>query len=155
MYKRQLEGKAYEAGVKGEFLEGRLNASAAVFQVNQDNLAQEDTGYLIPGTINQAYRATKGTSSRGFDLELSGGVSPGWNVAAGWSPWTARDGPGSHCLLSTSDQVLWGSDWPFVRMGAAAPSADALVAVAQRWLGDDATRRKVWVDNPARLYGFA
>ena len=40
-------------------------------------------------------------------------------------------------------------------MGEAAPSADALVAVAQRWLGDDALRRKVWVDNPARLYGFA
>lgn len=58
-------------------------------------------------------------------------------------------------VAANPDQVLWGSDWPFVRMGAAAPSADALVAVAQRWLGDDATRRKVWVDNPARLYGFA
>ncbi|CAB3852510.1 4-sulfomuconolactone hydrolase [Achromobacter animicus] len=52
------------------------------------------------------------------------------------------------------DQVLWGSDWPFVRMGAAAPSADALVDLAHDWLGNDALRRKVWVDNPARLYGF-
>ena len=52
------------------------------------------------------------------------------------------------------DQVLWGSDWPFVRMGAAAPSADALVDLAHEWLGNDALRRKVWVDNPARLYGF-
>lgn len=52
------------------------------------------------------------------------------------------------------DQVLWGSDWPFVRMGAAAPSADALVDLAHRWLGNDALRKKVWVDNPARLYGF-
>ncbi len=41
----------------GEFLDGRLNASAAVFQVNQGNLAQEDTRYLIPGAINQAYHA--------------------------------------------------------------------------------------------------
>ncbi|AKP90058.1 amidohydrolase family protein [Achromobacter ruhlandii] len=57
-------------------------------------------------------------------------------------------------VAANPDQVLWGSDWPFVRMGASAPSADALVAVAQRWLGDDALRRKVWVDNPARLYGF-
>ncbi|MFY3307033.1 amidohydrolase family protein [Achromobacter ruhlandii] len=57
-------------------------------------------------------------------------------------------------VAANPDQVLWGSDWPFVRMGASAPSADALVAVAQRWLGDDAMRRKVWVDNPARLYGF-
>lgn len=53
------------------------------------------------------------------------------------------------------DQVLWGSDWPFVRMGAAAPSADALVDLAHDWLGNDALRKRVWVDNPARLYGFA
>ena len=52
------------------------------------------------------------------------------------------------------DQVLWGSDWPFVRMGASAPSADALVDVAYEWLGNDGLRKKVWVDNPARLYGF-
>lgn len=90
-----LEGKAYEAGIKGEFLEGRLNASAAVFQINQDNLAQDDVGYLVPGTLNQASRAANGTRSRGFDLEVSGEVSPGWNVAAGWSHWIARDGDGS------------------------------------------------------------
>lgn len=53
------------------------------------------------------------------------------------------------------DQVLWGSDWPFVRMGASAPSADALVDVAYEWLGNEGLRKKVWVDNPARLYGFA
>ena len=90
-----LEGKAYEAGVKGEFLEGRLNASAAVFQMNQDNVAQIDPGQFVPGTINQAYRAGQGTRSRGFDLEMSGEVSPGWNVAAGYSHWTARDGDGN------------------------------------------------------------
>ncbi|CAB3661702.1 ferric-rhodotorulic acid/ferric-coprogen receptor FhuE [Achromobacter kerstersii] len=90
-----LEGKSYEAGVKGEFLEGRLNASAAVFQVEQDNVAQTDPGYLVPGSINQAYRAAQGTRSRGFDLEVSGEVTPGWNLAAGWSHWTARDGEGN------------------------------------------------------------
>lgn len=59
------------------------------------------------------------------------------------------------CVAANPDQVLWGSDWPFVRMGAAAPSADALVDLAHDWLGNDALRKKVWVDNPARLYGFA
>ncbi|AOB31947.1 2-pyrone-4,6-dicarboxylate hydrolase [Bordetella sp. H567] len=52
------------------------------------------------------------------------------------------------------DQCLWGSDWPFVRMGEKAPAADALLDVAWDWLGSDALRHKVWVDNPARLYGF-
>lgn len=90
-----LEGKAYEAGVKGEFLEGRLNASAAVFQMEQDNVAQEDPGYMVPGTTDPAYRAAQGTRSRGFDLEVSGEIVPGWNLAAGWSHWTARDGDGN------------------------------------------------------------
>ena len=90
-----LEGKSYEAGIKGEWLEGRLNASAAVFQIDQDNVAQVDPGQMVPGTTNQAYTAAQGTRSRGFDLEISGEVTPGWNVAAGWSHWTARDGEGN------------------------------------------------------------
>ena len=90
-----LEGKAYEAGVKGEFLDGRLNASAAVFQIEQDNLAQADVGHLVPGTTDQAYYAAQGTRSRGYDLELTGELSPGWSIAAGLSHWTARDGRGA------------------------------------------------------------
>lgn len=90
-----LEGKSYELGLKGEWLEGKLNASAAVFQVNQDNVAQEDTGFFVPGTPNAAYRAAQGTRTRGFDLEMSGELSPGWNVAAGWTHWTGRDGDGN------------------------------------------------------------
>ncbi|MGE8704785.1 MAG: ferric-rhodotorulic acid/ferric-coprogen receptor FhuE [Achromobacter sp.] len=90
-----LEGKSYEAGIKGEWLEGRLNASAAVFQIDQDNVAQADPGQMVPGTTNQAYTAAQGTRSRGFDLEVSGEVTPGWNVAAGWSHWTASDGEGN------------------------------------------------------------
>lgn len=89
-----LQGKAYEAGVKGEFLDGKLNASAAVFQIEQDNVAQEDVGHLVPGTPNAAYYAAQGTRSRGFELEVSGEAAPGWNVAAGWTHWTARDGKG-------------------------------------------------------------
>lgn len=90
-----LEGKSYEAGIKGEWLDGRLNGSAAIFQIDQDNVAQVDPGQIVPGTTNQAYTAAQGTRSRGFDLELSGEVTPGWNVAAGWSHWTASDGEGN------------------------------------------------------------
>jgi predicted TIM-barrel fold metal-dependent hydrolase len=52
------------------------------------------------------------------------------------------------------DQLVWGSDWPFVRMGEKAPRADALLDLAWDWLGSDALHQKIWVDNPARLYGF-
>ena len=57
-------------------------------------------------------------------------------------------------LAANEDQVLWGSDWPFVRMGARAPDVGTLIDTAHAWLATDARRRKVWTDNPARLYGF-
>jgi predicted TIM-barrel fold metal-dependent hydrolase len=57
-------------------------------------------------------------------------------------------------LAANPDRMLWGSDWPYVRMGADAPDVAALIDLAWRWFGDDPTRHKVWVDNPAALYGF-
>jgi len=57
-------------------------------------------------------------------------------------------------VSANPDQVLWGSDWPYVRMGDKAPAVDALIDLAWDWLSTDAMRQKVWVDNPARLYGF-
>ena len=90
-----VEGNSYEVGLKGAFLDGRLNASVAVFQIDQDNLKQQDVGYLVPGTINQAYYAAKGTRSRGYDLEVSGEPLEGWNLMAGLSHWTAGDANGN------------------------------------------------------------
>ncbi|MGH8845543.1 MAG: ferric-rhodotorulic acid/ferric-coprogen receptor FhuE [Advenella sp.] len=90
-----LQGHNYELGIKGGFLEGRLNASVAVFQTDQDNLKQQDTGYVVPGTTSQAYIAAKGTRSRGYDLELSGEPLAGWNIMTGLTHWTARDGNGN------------------------------------------------------------
>jgi 2-pyrone-4,6-dicarboxylate lactonase len=57
-------------------------------------------------------------------------------------------------LEANDDRVLWGSDWPFVRMGETSPDVGRLIDLAHEWLGDDAVREKVWVSNPARLYGF-
>lgn len=57
-------------------------------------------------------------------------------------------------VAANADRVLWGSDWPYVRMGAHAPDVAQLIEVAHRWLGNDVMRRKIWVENPASLYGF-
>jgi Predicted metal-dependent hydrolase of the TIM-barrel fold len=57
-------------------------------------------------------------------------------------------------LEANEDRVVWGSDWPFVRMGEASPDVGALIDLAYEWFGNDQTRQKIWVDNPAGLYGF-
>lgn len=139
-----LEGKSYEAGVKGEFLEGRLNASAAVFQVEQDNVAQTDPGYLVPGSINQAYRAAQGTRSRGFDLEVSGEVTPGWNLAAGWSHWTARDGDGAaiqtdqpRTLVRVFTTYQLPGDWNRLTVGGGVNWQSGVYTIASGPNGDE------------------
>ena len=53
----------------------------------------------------------------------------------------------------TPDGCVWGSDWPFVRTEERIDYGPEL-ACLRRWLPDEADRRKVLWDTPARLLGF-
>lgn len=68
-------------------------------------------------------------------------------------------------VTANPDRILWGSGWPHVagpRQGAAkgalSPNLSVddghLLDLLTRWAPDEATRHKILVDNPARLYGF-
>ncbi|MGY0830412.1 TonB-dependent siderophore receptor [Azospirillum argentinense] len=92
-----LDGNAYEAGVKAEFFGGALNASAAVFLIQQDNLGEADPGRFAPdGT--QAYRAVKGAESKGFELEVAGEVMAGWQVGGGYSHTSIKNADGQRMM---------------------------------------------------------
>ncbi|CAM4050387.1 Outer-membrane receptor for ferric coprogen and ferric-rhodotorulic acid [Pseudomonas reidholzensis] len=78
------EGTGYELGLKAGFYEGRLNASLALFRVEQDNLAVAD-GDKLQANGFQAYRAESGTKSEGVELELNGEISDGWQLTGGYS----------------------------------------------------------------------
>ncbi|RAR61235.1 putative TIM-barrel fold metal-dependent hydrolase [Paraburkholderia unamae] len=55
---------------------------------------------------------------------------------------------------ANAKQLVWSSDWPFVRMGDAAPDVGALLDTFQHWVDDSALRQAILVDNPARIYRF-
>lgn len=61
-----------------------------------------------------------------------------------------------HELLieAAPDRMLWGTDWPYVRMGENTPDAGMLADLFWEWTADAALRQAVLVDNPARLFGF-
>ncbi|WP_370680487.1 TonB-dependent siderophore receptor [Comamonas sp. GB3 AK4-5] len=88
-------GKSYEAGIKAAYLDGRLNASFAVFRINQDNVAVLDDNALVSGTANQAYRGEKGVRSKGFEAELSGELAKGWQISTGFARTLAQDAAGA------------------------------------------------------------
>lgn len=54
------------------------------------------------------------------------------------------------------ERLVWGSDWPHVNMdGRGMPNDGDLVDLIPEWMPDEADRRKILVDNPTLLYGFA
>jgi outer membrane receptor for ferric coprogen and ferric-rhodotorulic acid len=93
-YLDPLEGDNYEAGLKADFMDGRLRASTAIFRVEQNNFPVVDDGFFVPGTIDPAYRAAQGTVSKGYEAEVQGQITPGWDVSMGWSQFTAKDAAG-------------------------------------------------------------
>lgn len=53
------------------------------------------------------------------------------------------------------ERVIWGSNWPHVGVAREDYPDDAVLLDNLADLADEATRRRILVDNPAVLYGFA
>ncbi|MDR2451344.1 MAG: TonB-dependent receptor, partial [Candidatus Accumulibacter sp.] len=80
-------GANYEVGVKGEFFNKRLNAAAAVFRLEQTNLAETDEEFG-PSPICDNWYCSKAAGkviSEGVDLSLNGALSSHWNIGAGYT----------------------------------------------------------------------
>ena len=101
------EGNSYEAGLKSEFNEGRLNTTVAVFRINQDNLA-ESTGQPIPGgpPNSVAYQAVDGAETNGFELEAAGEILPDWQVQAGYTYRITEDPDGDELNTTSPEDMI-------------------------------------------------
>ncbi|HVR48421.1 MAG TPA: TonB-dependent siderophore receptor [Pseudorhodoferax sp.] len=89
-----IKGKSYEAGLKGELADGRLNATFSVFRVERTGTAVVDTRYPTSHeewSGNCCYLPQGKVTSRGFDLELGGELRPGWQAAVGYTYASTRD----------------------------------------------------------------
>ncbi len=56
-------------------------------------------------------------------------------------------------VKAAPDRMLWASNWPHPGARPTPDDADLLDLLLD-WAPDEKTRRKILVDNPARLYGF-
>ena len=57
-------------------------------------------------------------------------------------------------IEAAPDRVLWGTDWPHPNIDGRMPDDGDLTDMLLSYAPDEAMRRKILVDNPARLYGF-
>lgn len=62
---------------------------------------------------------------------------------------------GQALVRQAPERLVWGSDWPHTTERPGSVDDADLVDVLLAWCGSDETLRRVMVDNPQQLYGFA
>ncbi|OJW71262.1 MAG: hypothetical protein BGO57_02535 [Sphingomonadales bacterium 63-6] len=86
-----LEGETYEAGIKGEWNDGKLTAAIAVFKTKQDNVA-ESTGF-DPDLGATIYRPVD-AKSQGVEVDISGEPFAGFQLSGGYAYVDVEDAQG-------------------------------------------------------------
>ena len=99
---KPVEGNNIEAGLKADLLDGKLTASAAVFELVQDNYGIETGGFTPTGA--PAFRAVDGVKTRGFEIEATGEIARGWQVQAGFVHAVSRQQGDRVATLTPSNQ---------------------------------------------------
>ena len=59
-----------------------------------------------------------------------------------------------YLIARAPDRCVWGSDWPHTNLEGYMPDDGDLLDQLGTWVDDEATLKKILVDNPAALYGF-
>lgn len=88
-----IDGVNYELGLKSEFLQDRVNTTVALFQTEQQNVA-EAVG-TFPGTQDAFYRGVDGVESQGVELEFVGDVTDRIQLFAGYTYVDIEDSDGN------------------------------------------------------------
>jgi iron complex outermembrane receptor protein len=72
-------GTQYEVGLKSDWLDGRLSATLALYNITRSKVLTED-----PRNPNFSVQ-TGEQRSRGVELTATGRILPGWNIVAGYA----------------------------------------------------------------------
>ena len=88
-----IDGVNYELGLKSEFADDRVNTTIALFQTEQQNVAE--AAGTFPGTADSYYRGIDGLQSEGVELEFVGDVTDRIQLFAGYTYVNIEDADGN------------------------------------------------------------
>jgi predicted TIM-barrel fold metal-dependent hydrolase len=77
-----------------------------------------------------------------------------YRISSGDLPYPGVTETAKALIDCNPDRIVWGSDWPHVMVTKPMPNDGELCDLLADWIPDEDIRRKILVDNPARLYGF-
>jgi outer membrane receptor for ferric coprogen and ferric-rhodotorulic acid len=81
-----IEGNSYELGAKGAWLNNRVTASLAVYNIKRENAGVQLAGVTGTfGDLSCCYQSTAEIESKGADAEITGEILPGWQLFAGYT----------------------------------------------------------------------
>lgn len=108
---------------------------------------------LPAGTAHPAYGVVRRLAASGrVWVKLSGAYLDSQVGLAGGYADLADTARAWAALLP--QRTVWGSDWPHVTE-THKPATAAIFDLLGTWVDDEAARKRILVDNPAELYGFA
>jgi D-galactarolactone isomerase len=110
-------------------------------------------GRLPPsqGPAHPAFRVIAGLLEQGQTwVKLSGAYL---NTEAGAPDYPDATRIAQAFVAAAPERLVWGSDWPHITE-CHKPDDSHLLDLLTVWAGDEATRHRILVDNPAALYGF-
>ncbi|AJY39874.1 amidohydrolase family protein [Burkholderia humptydooensis] len=81
------------------------------------------------------------------------GVYRNWPLAPDEADARAREAFDALAAEFGAERLVWGSDWPHTQFERTETFGRAC-ALARRWMRDDAMRRAIFVETPARLFRF-
>ncbi|MGX9698401.1 TonB-dependent siderophore receptor [Janthinobacterium lividum] len=103
-------GDNAELGIKGEFYEGKLNASAALFHTKKKNLAELDRtvppGFLLPDGGQAMVANGAGVTAKGVEFDVSGQITPAWEASGGYTYLHAAEADGRRAATTQPRHLL-------------------------------------------------
>ena len=80
---KPTQGKQYEAGIKADFLDGKLSTTLAAYQITKSNVITPDRD---PELAARGFSVQVGEQqSQGIELDTAGEILPGWRVVASYA----------------------------------------------------------------------
>ena len=73
-------GRQFEGGIKAELIDRRLFITASGYQINKTDVLRPDPNFGPNGNNFNALLQVGEVRSRGFDLDITGAITPRWNA---------------------------------------------------------------------------